>query len=266
MVSGRGRAYAAVVVAVVVLLTAGCSGDEVATTASGGEAAATANTSARREIVVAETGFASYDTFDHTHSSWAVVIDNPTLDVAVDVTLELTFKDAEGIVIDVKTEHIRAIQPGRSAWAREQPARTLGPGVWDGPVASLDTRVSVGGWQPRYDQGSLTATDVRFVAGKPTDIAKVTGTVRSTHNDEQHDVAVVALVRDGNGKLLGGARRRVDVVPPGQSTIEVEEWEPLPGASSAELYLLPGTMLSTDITPCDPRECGSSTAAPNTTG
>ena len=242
---GRRLALFALTV-VAFLVVSGCSGASSTVSATSPPSSVSGVTSgpgtstAPGEVVVAESGFSSYDTIDHTHSSWAVVLDNPNAGLdAVGVNLLLTFRNQSGMVLDTQTEQLSVLPPGRSAWAHEQPKDSLGPAVWNGGVAAMTANVTVTSWRPKRS-GSFAVGDVRMDREAATRITTTRAVVTSSYAGEVIGAVGVAVFRDAAGKILGGSRSNVIALPAAKPVeIVVEEWEPLVGVTKAEIVVLP---------------------------
>lgn len=191
-----------------------------------------------QEVRVAEVGFSEFETVDRTLTSWAVVLENRSSNMAArDVTLNLTFKGADGQVLGSLSDVVCQLRPGRTGWAY-QPGVVVTPMLYG--AADLQVDVSVGEWVPIGDGGGEFVVDDLELVEDPDETPKwvVTSRVSSTFEQAQDQVTAIAVLRDEAGVILGGVRAPLSAIPPGGSSeVIVEEWERLNGAATADLFI-----------------------------
>jgi hypothetical protein len=142
--------------------------------------------------------------------SYAVVLANPTSDqVATEVRVLVAFTDRAGRPLATEDGEVDVLLPGQSGALAGQTEVIAA-------AARMRVQVAVVRWQPAgAATGRLTVDGARTsaAAGRVT----TTGTLRSTFATDLADVQVVAVYRDGAGRILGGEQGDVDLVPAGGS-------------------------------------------------
>lgn len=235
------------------VLAAGCSVSPSVSVGQAGSSStpggSTVTTRSVRPIAIAEHGFSIYGTGDQAHTSWAAIVENPNEDLAaLDVILDVRFWDESGRDLVINTdgradpappETIPVLLPGRTAWSRYQPSNSLAPAVW-GKASRMEVRASASKWA-RAPTGSVAVSGVRLGEHQLQygTVMTISGTARSTLGEPTGDVVVVGVLRDVDGKLIGGARQPAgSIAPEGSTEVRVEEWERLGRADTAEMSIV----------------------------
>lgn len=179
--------------------------------------------------------------------SYAVIVENSSADIATATRLEVRLLDKAGDPVkdlvadnDVFNTAANLVMPG------EKQAVTNATYNEGGEVASIEVKASGTAWYSGDDErfSAVTAGDVT-VETSGGDEAKISFRAESAYEDELSTVATYAVLRDADGKLLGGTAPN-DAEPtayePGSSDGTIEVSSGLPpkwDADATEVYVDP---------------------------
>lgn len=148
-------------------------------------------------------------------SSWAVVVENPSTDIAVRTVLRITLLDANGKRVDASTDDkgmqdeqhvVNLVMPGER--------QTITHAWWyEGKVADIEAEVVRNAWRSSWFAGD----DDRFVPAKAADVTvhqdgsgdevasyRVDWPYEQHFGDVNGTVRTYAAFRDAAGNLIGG--------------------------------------------------------------
>ncbi len=188
----------------------------------------------RVELEVVDNGFSTYRAYDDsTRVSWGVVLHNPNeawLATSVDATV--TFLDSDDSVLGSSSDTIAAILPGQDAALAESTFDDIGE------VDDIRVQIRAGSWEEVEESvGTFETDDVNV---RPQDYGgwTVTGSVASTFVDDFEDVYAVAILRDGEGAIVGGGWTFLDFVPGnGDTSFEIDVLDEIADVDSAEVHV-----------------------------
>lgn len=244
----RGRLIAGC--AAVLLAVTGCTGQTPPDggETGGGESEASEKSSDGAKIEVADTAVTNIDDSGAgPMATYAIILENPSADVATVTRLEIRLLDESGdpvkdLVADreVVTTYANLIMPGE----RQAVTNTVYTG--GGKVDSVEVKADGTGWFPGDDERftAVTASDVSAEPEGDGD-AVIDFKVTSAYDEKLSPVAIYAVFRDSDGELLGGTAAN-DAKPrelqPGSNDGEIEVTAGLPSewdAASTEVFIDP---------------------------
>lgn len=186
------------------------------------------------DLEIAESGFSlfevSYD--DSTRAAWGVLISNPndTL-IATSVDVTVTFLDENDGVIGSTSDSLAALLPGQTAALADSTYEDVSG------LADLRVQVRARGWEEA--DGEVGSFVTSGVSVRPVEYGgwTVTGSVESTFVDDFEDVYAVAVLRDADGAIVGGAWTFVDFVPGGGDTsFQIDMHDEIEAVASADVH------------------------------
>lgn len=188
----------------------------------------------RAELEVVAQGFTFFPG-DTNYASYGVVIENPNAAgwVAELTTVNLTFYDATGGVVAATDEYLSMALPGQRV--------ALGGVVFDTEgAATLEVQMRVQSWEPiDFVPGAFT---FEGVVTRPENFGRWTteGLIKSTFEQDQESVEVVAIYYNSADQVVGGERTYVDFVPAGgQIGFEVSPLGEFAEIARTEMYAAP---------------------------
>lgn len=218
-------------------------GDGEASKDGGSDSGPAKKSSDGASIEVVESAVtATEDSSGEAMASYAVIVENPSQDVATATRLEVRLLDSSGdpvkdLVADTEavTTSVNLVMPGG------RQAVTNATYTEGGTVDSVEVSVSGTGWYSGDDKRFSAVTTSKVSAGP----SKITFRATSDYDSTLFTVPTYAVLRDADGKLLGGTAPN-DAKPtsyePGSTdgTIEVPSGAPPDwDADATEVYVDP---------------------------
>jgi hypothetical protein len=199
----------------------------------------TAKSGARQEIAITAYGFSQLppDSIGSSYVTYAVVVHNPNAPtdkspwVATQVSLNITFTNAQGQVVDSQSPSVDVVVPGQSAATGDDIVQASG-------VTNMKVQANVGRWQQNDKPitGSFTTSDVTTTPEQYGG-AKTVGTITSTFAKDYKQVNAVAVYEDGAGKIIGGSSTYVDFIPAnGTASFSISATSLPPGLAKTVVY------------------------------
>lgn len=212
--------------------TSGDTGDDAARQEAGDTAEEEAD---RQDIEITDSGFSSYTAYDDsTRASWAAVLTNPNDDLwlATSIDITVTLLDDAGSVLASQSDSLAVLLPGQSG--------AVTGSTLDDVAGLADIRVQarVRNWESQPGPfGSFQTSDVSV---REDDFGgwTVTGQVASTFTDDFDDVYAVAVFRNADNDIIGGAFTFIDFVPgDGDTSFQINAFDDLVDVDSSEVYV-----------------------------
>lgn len=146
---------------------------------------------------------------DASAVGWGMVIENPNSARAVTGShYRASFLDANGREVAYDTGTIDAVEPGRrlgigNGFVLIEPAR----------IASIEIEIAYSTFPPAASAGLPNAEQIRYVDSGSRPV--VTALIVNTRDVTLTDLWVDAIAYDGDGRIIGGGYRPLDVLPAG---------------------------------------------------
>lgn len=177
------------------------------------------------EITIEETGFSNLEDDSGMQVTYAILLSNPSRDVAVGTSLEVSLLDAQGKVIkDKVADRKKTVLSANLVMPGEEQAISNRTYV-DRRVDRVKITIADSHWAEDDGRFSeLTVSKVRPV--RDDDDLTVSFTVHSRYDETISPAEAYAILRDGDGKLLGGS-----------AYINAEQHEYSPGRTATEIEL-----------------------------
>jgi adenylate cyclase class 2 len=165
-----------------------------------------------RSFGVAELGWSSFGIGSEPGRHlvlWAVVLENTNLrHYCEHPAIQITARDQNGHIVGTGDQILHVFPPGgRIAWA--------GSMQTNGPPHTLEVAPKPADWYPTLAQPedfpAFGYRDVRFLVRGRT--CSVTGELVNPYSAPADEVAVTALFRNGQGRLVGGETTLVEDLP-----------------------------------------------------
>jgi adenylate cyclase class 2 len=169
-----------------------------------------------RSFGVAELGWSSLGTQTEPgryQVLWAVVLENTNPRHYCELpAIQITARDQHGQIVGTGDQVLRVFPPGgRIAWASSMQTK--------GQPHTLEVAPKPADWYPTHarpeDFPAFGYRDVRFLVRERS--CSVTGELINPYPDPADEVAVTALFRDSQGRLVGGETVFVTALPGGGS-------------------------------------------------
>lgn len=189
----------------------------------------------RADVEIADSGFSTYTAYDDsTRASWAVVLTNPNSDhwLAASIDVTVTMLDDAGAVLASESDSLAVLLPGQSGAVTGSPFEDL-----EG-LADIRVQARVRNWERQ--EGPFGSFDTSGVSVREAQFGgwTVTGEVASTFTDDFDDVYGVAVFRDVDDAIVGGAFTFIDFVPgEGDTSFQIDAYDELTGVDNAEVYV-----------------------------
>lgn len=194
----------------------------------------TEETEAVAELEVAEYGFTQLDggEFDTPGVTYGVVIANNGTGIASDAQAQISFEDADGVVVDTREEYLNAVLPGSSV--------ALGDFVYDATgVETMTVQILPGTTEElESEPANFTVSDVT-TREQEFGGYKTTATVASPFTRDLEELQAVAIYRDDAGDIVGGAYTFLNFVPAGgEAAVSIDDTASgLPSPASTDVYI-----------------------------
>lgn len=189
----------------------------------------------RQDIEITDSGFSTFTAYDDsTRASWAAVLTNPNDDLwlATSIDITVTLLDDAGSVLASQSDSLALLLPGQSG--------AVTGSTLDDVAGLADIRVQarVRNWESQPGPyGSFQTSDVSV---REDDFGgwTVTGQVASTFTDDFDDVYAVAVFRNADNDIIGGAFTFIDFVPgDGDTSFQIDAFDDLVDVDSSEVYV-----------------------------
>ncbi len=192
------------------------------------------STPERVDLEVADSGFSTYRAYDDSERvSWGVVLHNPNeawLATSVDATV--TYLDGDDSILGSSSDTVAAILPGQDAALAESTFEDIGA------VDDIRVQIRAGDWEEVEESVGTFETDDVNVRPQEFGGWTVTGSVASTFVDDFEDVYAVAILRDGEGAIVGGGWTFLDFVPGnGDTSFEIGVLDDIADVDHAEVHV-----------------------------
>lgn len=206
--------------------------DESATTEV--ESTEVEDAEATAELEVVEYGFTQLDGGEYGSPgvTYGVVFANNGTAIASGAQAQITFEDADGVVVDTVEEYLDAVLPGSSV--------ALGDFVYDATDVEMMTVQVLPGTTEELE-GEPANFAVSGVATREEEFGgfKTTATVSSPFTRDLEDLKAVAVYRDDAGQIVGGAYTFLGFVPAGgEAAVSIDDiTSGLSTPASTEVYI-----------------------------
>lgn len=184
---------------------------------------------ARQDLEIVEFGFTGIPG-DTSVAQYAVIIENPnpTGWIAARARLRISFFDADGSLLTTEKTYIEAVLLG-------QTTAVAGPVFEAGEAESMEVLL----FQPEWHEIDFTPHRFTFSDVRTRDQqfggVRTTGRITSEFEDDQEDVQVTVVYRNGQGDVIGGETTYVSVPSMQTASFEVSPLGELDPASE-EVY------------------------------
>lgn len=189
----------------------------------------------RLDIEVVESGFSTFVAYDDsTRASWAAIVSNPNGSpwLATSIDLTVTMLDDQGSVLASESDSLAVLLPGQSGAVTGTTLDDV-----DG-LTDLRVQARVRDWERAPGPyGSFETSDITV---RQDDFGgwSVTGQVASTFTEDFEDVYGVAVFRDAEDRIVGGAFTFIDFVPGGGDTsFQIDSFDDIEQVASSEVYV-----------------------------
>jgi hypothetical protein len=181
-------------------------------------------------LKVIDSGFTSFPNSDFVSGTYGIVIKNNGTDAVTNFTVNVAVYDKNDTVIGSDPHTVAKIGPGEEFG--------IGYDVTDkapNGIGKLDVSFEKG-FGSNVPEGAFTVSNVAIKTDQfATD---VTYTVASSYQTDLRDLESYAIFRDANHKIVGGAFGTLQLVPKGgRANGDLQSFEPLPGAVTANVYV-----------------------------
>jgi hypothetical protein len=197
----------------IAILLIGTSCQKNASTDSTTKSTSTSTNAVVKDAVpfrVVESTYAVSNKFGDVFVKWAAVIENPNLELyGVFPAVTITARDESGAVIGTDDLVLGELPPGLKISCSGQLSATAVP-------ATVEIKPSKVEWKPtktRADDYRVFGIEKSRMTSSGKDIFQVTGDVTNPYDKEIDSLRVVILLRDSEGKLIGGDTTYVDALP-----------------------------------------------------
>jgi len=150
---------------------------------------------------VVESVYAVSDTFGDVYVKWAAVIENPNPELyGVFPAITVTARDDSGAVIGTQDSVLFELPPGLKMAVTGQLSSTAVPATVEIKPAKVE-------WKPtrtRADDYKPFGVEKTRMTSSGRDYFQVTGDITNPYDKELESISVVVLLRDAEGKLVGG--------------------------------------------------------------
>lgn len=182
------------------------------------------------DLVVADSGFSTFETDFGPGYSYAAVIENPTAAQAEFVTVRVLLRDADGKIGRTDEQIVQTIAPGQTiAVASETP-----DGV---AIAEIEVRTEVETWREPSGTAPTFAVSEPETEVTEFETMKTTAELSSDAEADLTAIDVVAVYRNGAGEIVGGTPSFLDFLPRGETAVAtIESATVIPGVESTEVY------------------------------
>jgi len=189
---------------------------------------------AAADLQVVDYGFTQLDGGEYGTPgvTYGVVVANNGSAIATDAQAQITFKDANGVVVDTVEDYLSVVLPGTSV--------ALGDYVYDAAgVESMTVQILPGsveeleGEPANFTISNVTTREQEFGG------LKTTATVASPFTRDLEDLYAVAIYRDGADKVIGGAFTFLGFVPAGgEAAVSIDSFaDGLPAPARTEVFI-----------------------------
>ena len=150
---------------------------------------------------VVESVYPVSDTFGNVYVKWAAVIENPNVELyGIFPTISVTARDEAGAVISTQDSVLFELPPGLKMAVTGQLSSTAVPTTFEIKPAKVE-------WKPtktRADDYKLFGVEKASMSASGKNLFQVTGDITNPYDKDIESIAVVVLLRDATGKLVGG--------------------------------------------------------------
>ena len=189
------------ITALLLLMTTSCQKSPL--TDSTKSTSTSANSSVKEAVPfrVVESAYAVSNSFGDVFVKWAAVVENPNSELyGVFPAISVTARDDPGAVIGTQDSVLFELPPGLKMAVTGQLSSTAVPATIEIKPAKIE-------WKPTRtradDYKTFGVEKVRMTAsGK--EYFQVTGDVTNPYDKDLESISVVVLLRDAEGKLVGG--------------------------------------------------------------
>lgn len=187
--------------AIFLLITTSCQKAPVTDTTK--STSTSANSSAKEAVPfrVVESAYAVSDTYGDVFVKWAAVVENPNEELyGVFPAIAVTARDDSSAVLGTQDTVLFELPPGLKMAVTGQLSLAAVP-------AAIEIKPAKVEWKPtrtRADDYKPFGVEKVRMTGSGKDYFQVTGDVTNPYDKELESISVVVLLRDTEGKLLGG--------------------------------------------------------------
>ena len=191
----------------------------------------------KQPFKVTESGYKIISGFDDYFLKWFVILENPNTDLyGVFPTLTITARDENGVILGTEDQVLSELPPGTKIAFAGQISTTKQPKTVEFTPSKVEWKETI---TKPSDYLPFQVEKINFSSsGKNT--ATVSGDIKNPYSEDIDQLAVTSLLRNEEGKLIGGSTTFVDSLPANGSRpysdkyVDVNE-----KATKAEVFVMP---------------------------